>query len=102
MAIEWPGGGAVPITVSAFAPALAAALEALGAIVATSANLHGGPDPRTLAEVPAEIADACAVVLDGGRAEAGRASTVLDLCAPEPVILREGALATADALALIA
>jgi tRNA A37 threonylcarbamoyladenosine synthetase subunit TsaC/SUA5/YrdC len=42
------------------------------------------------------------VVVDGGPAHAGRASTVLDLCAPEPVILREGALATAEALALIA
>jgi L-threonylcarbamoyladenylate synthase len=92
----------IGVRVSAFPTALAAALEEVGAIVATSANLHGGRDPRTLAEVPAELAAACAVVIDGGRAEAGRASTVLDLCAPRPVILREGALATADALALIA
>jgi L-threonylcarbamoyladenylate synthase len=92
----------IGVRVSAFAPALAAAIEGVGAIVATSANLHGGGDPRTLAEVPGELAAACAVLVDGGPAEAGRASTVLDLCAPRPVILREGALATADALALIA
>ena len=88
--------------VSAFPPALAAALAAVGAILATSANLHGGPDPRTLGEVPAELAAGCAVLVDGGPAQAGRASTVLDLSAARPVILREGALATADALALIA
>lgn len=92
----------IGVRVSAFAPALAGALDALGAIVATSANLHGGEDPRTLADVPAELADGCAVLVDGGAAAAGRASTVLDLCAARPVILREGALATADALALIA
>ena len=94
--------GRIGVRVSAFAPPLAAALGDVGAILATSANLHGGADPRTLAEVPAELAGACAVVVDGGPAAAGRASTVLDLCAPRPVILREGALATADALALIA
>ena len=71
-------------------------------ILATSANLHGGADPRTLGEVPAELAAQCAVLVDGGPASAGRASTVLDLSAARPVILREGALATADALALIA
>jgi L-threonylcarbamoyladenylate synthase len=94
--------GRIGVRVSAFPPLLAAAIDTVGVLLATSANLHGGPDPRTLAEVPAELTAECAVVVDGGPAEAGRASTVLDLCAPRPVILREGALATADALALIA
>jgi L-threonylcarbamoyladenylate synthase len=92
----------IGVRVSGFPPALAAALAPVGAILATSANLHGGRDPRTLAEVPAELTAGCAVLVDGGPAQAGRPSTVLDLCAPRPVILREGALATADALALIA
>jgi L-threonylcarbamoyladenylate synthase len=92
----------IGIRVSAFAPALAAAIATAGAILATSANLHGEPDPRALEDVPAAITDGCAVLVDGGPAAAGRASTVLDLSAPQPVILREGALATADALALIA
>ena len=92
----------IGLRVSAFPDALAAAIATAGAILATSANVHGEPDPRTLAEVPAEIRDGCAVLVDGGPAAAGRASTVLDLSATRPVILREGALATADALALIA
>jgi L-threonylcarbamoyladenylate synthase len=92
----------IGLRVSAFPPALAEAVARAGPILATSANAHGGSDPRTLAEVPSQIADACAVLVDGGPAAAGRASTVLDLSATRPVILREGALATADALALIA
>ena len=92
----------IGLRISAFAPALASAIASVGAILATSANLHGGPDPRTLAEVPAGIAAGCAVLVDGGPAAAGRASTVLDLSTARPVILREGALAAADALALIA
>jgi tRNA threonylcarbamoyl adenosine modification protein (Sua5/YciO/YrdC/YwlC family) len=92
----------IGLRVSAFPAGLAEAIAAVGAILATSANLHGGPDPRTLDDVPAALAAQCAVLVDGGPAGAGRASTVLDLSAPRPVILREGALATADALALIA
>jgi tRNA threonylcarbamoyl adenosine modification protein (Sua5/YciO/YrdC/YwlC family) len=94
--------GRIGLRVSAFPQALADAIARVGAILATSANLHGGADPRTLAEVPAELAEQCAVLVDGGPAHAGRSSTVLDLSAARPVILREGALATADALALIA
>jgi tRNA threonylcarbamoyl adenosine modification protein (Sua5/YciO/YrdC/YwlC family) len=92
----------IGLRVSAFPQALAEAIARAGPILATSANLHGEPDPRTLDEVPARISDSCDVLVDGGPAAAGRASTVLDLSAARPVILREGALATADALALIA
>jgi L-threonylcarbamoyladenylate synthase len=66
------------------------------AVAATSANLHGGPDPRTLDDVPGEIRDACAVLVDGGTLP-GIPSTVLDLSGKEPVVLREGA-AVAQAL----
>jgi L-threonylcarbamoyladenylate synthase len=92
----------IGVRVSAFTDPLARAIDEVGAILATSANLHGGADPRTLEEVPPEITAQCAVLVDGGPAAAGRPSTVLDLSATRPVILREGALATADALALIA
>jgi L-threonylcarbamoyladenylate synthase len=92
----------IGLRVSAFPDALRAAIASVEAILATSANLHGEPDPRTLDDVAAVIRDSCAVVVDGGPAAAGRASTVLDLSATRPVILREGALAAADAFALIA
>ena len=41
-------------------------LRRSGAVAATSANLHGGADPRRLEEVPPEIREACAAVMDGG------------------------------------
>ncbi len=71
-------------------------LDRVGAVAATSANLHGGPDPRRLDEVPAEILAAAAAV-DGGELP-GIPSTILDLTGPEPRVLREGAVAARDAL----
>lgn len=68
-----------------------------GAVMATSANVHGGPDPRTLDEVPEEIRSACAAVVDGGELP-GTPSTVLDFTGSEPKVVREGAAPAADAL----
>jgi L-threonylcarbamoyladenylate synthase len=76
-------------------------LERVGAVAATSANLHGGVDPRRLADVPREILDAVAGVLDVGDLP-GTPSTVVDLTGPEPRVLREGAVPAAEALARIA
>ena len=73
-------------------------LEAVGAVAATSANLHGEPDPRRLSEVPEALREAVAVILDGGDLP-GTPSTVLDLTGPEPRVLREGAVPAAEALA---
>lgn len=75
-------------------------VERVGAIVATSANLAGGPDPRRLDEVPEEIRARVAVAVDGGELP-GLPSTVLDLTGEEPVVLREGAVAADDALARV-
>jgi L-threonylcarbamoyladenylate synthase len=69
----------------------------VGAVLATSANRHGGPDPRRLDDVPEEIRQACAALVDGGELP-GTPSTVLDLTLPEPRVLREGAGPAADAL----
>jgi len=73
-------------------------LARLGAVAATSANLHGAADPGSLTEVPREILDAVAGVLDGGVLP-GTPSTVVDLTGPAPRVLREGAVPAAEALA---
>jgi L-threonylcarbamoyladenylate synthase len=73
-------------------------LAALGVLVATSANLPGGRDPRRLEEVPAELREAAAAVVDGGELP-GVPSTVVDLTGPAPVVLREGAIAEGVLLA---
>lgn len=74
-------------------------LIAVGTVAATSANLHGGPDPRRLADVPRELR-AAVVAVDGGELP-GTPSTVIDLTGTDPVVLREGAVATQDALARV-
>ena len=72
-------------------------LEGVGLVAATSANLHGGLDPRSVADVPDELREAVAVIVDGGLLP-GTPSTVLDLTGPEPRVLREGAVPAAEAL----
>ena len=76
-------------------------LDAVGAVAATSANLPGRPDPRTLDEVPAEIREGCGALVDGGELP-GTPSTVIDLTGPEPIVLREGAVPAEEALARLA
>jgi L-threonylcarbamoyladenylate synthase len=71
-------------------------VERVGAVAATSANRHGGPDPRRLEDVPNEIREA-AVLVDGGELP-GTPSTVVDLTGPEPHVLREGAVRAAEVL----
>jgi L-threonylcarbamoyladenylate synthase len=64
-------------------------------VLQTSANLSGGPDPRTVAEVPEAIRDSADLVIDGGDLP-GVPSSVVDLseyeASGEWSVLREGAL----------
>jgi len=72
-------------------------LDALGCLVATSANLPGSPDPRRVDDVPAAIASTVEAIVDGGELP-GVPSTVIDLTRSRPHILREGAIPAAEAL----
>ncbi|HET7046000.1 MAG TPA: Sua5/YciO/YrdC/YwlC family protein [Gaiellaceae bacterium] len=72
-------------------------LAAVGAVAATSANLHGGPDPRRLEDVPEGLRTRCAAAVDAGELP-GTASTVLDFSAAEPRVVREGAAPAAEAI----
>jgi L-threonylcarbamoyladenylate synthase len=76
-------------------------LARVGAVAATSANLHGDPDPRTIADIPQAILDGVAEVVDDGPLP-GTPSTVIDFTGPEPAVLREGAGDVARALAVLA
>ena len=93
--------GANPDAIGVRVPELegpgAAVLERAGAVVATSANLPGEPDPKRLEEVPEEIRAGAAAVVDGGELP-GTPSTVIDLTGPEPRVLREGMLPGDEAL----
>jgi L-threonylcarbamoyladenylate synthase len=72
-------------------------LAGVGALVATSANHPGGPDPKRLDEVPEDIRQGAAALVDGGELP-GSPSTVIDLTGEKPRILREGALPAEEAL----
>jgi L-threonylcarbamoyladenylate synthase len=69
-----------------------------GALVGTSANLSGRPPARTVDELDPRIEGGVDLVVDGGPAELGVASTVLDVLegrgkiSAELKVLREGAL----------
>jgi L-threonylcarbamoyladenylate synthase len=97
--------GANPETIGVRVPELEAVsrhiLDRAGALAATSANLPGEPDPRTLEDVPAEIREGCAVLVDGGELP-GKPSTVIDLTGEEPRVVREGAVPAAEALERLA
>jgi L-threonylcarbamoyladenylate synthase len=77
-----------------------AVFDRVRAVAATSANVPGGPDPRTLDDVPSQLRAGCGAVVDGGSLP-GLPSTVLDLTGDEPRVVREGAAASAEALARI-
>jgi L-threonylcarbamoyladenylate synthase len=93
--------GSSPETIGVRVPELtgpgAEVVEHVGALVATSANLHGGPESRRLEDVPVEIRAGAAAVVDGGELP-GTPSTILDLTGEEPKVLREGAVPAAEAL----
>lgn len=93
------------IRVPELTPAIAALSNVPWPILQSSANLAGGPDARTLADVPAAIRDGADLVLDGGRLP-GAPSTVVDLRTYERdgrwAIVREGAVSPAAVAARLA
>ena len=97
--------GSRPETIGVRIPVLTGVAQELlarvGSLVATSANLPGEPDPRTLDDVPEELRAAAAVLVDGGELP-GTPSTVVDVTGPEPVVLREGAVPADEALRVVA
>jgi len=67
-------------------------LEATGPMAVSSANRSGQPAATTAEEARAQLGDDVALYLDGGPAEAGIASTIVDVTAEVPRVLRAGAV----------
>ncbi len=61
-------------------------------LVGTSANVHGRPSPTTAAQVQAQLDDKLDMLIDGGPTTVGVESTIIDMTARPPRILRQGAL----------
>jgi len=72
-------------------PVAAALLRAFGGgIAAPSANRFGHVSATTATHVLQDLADAVALVLDGGECEVGIESTIVALCGGPAVLLRPG------------
>ncbi|MBQ1492399.1 MAG: threonylcarbamoyl-AMP synthase [Blautia sp.] len=65
-------------------------LAAGGYVAAPSANTSGRPSPTTAARVAEDLGDAIDMILDGGAADIGLESTIVDFSGEEAVILRPG------------
>jgi L-threonylcarbamoyladenylate synthase len=87
----------IGVRVAALRPAAQTVLAALGSLLATSANEPGGPNPRTLDDVPERIRAGVGAELDAG-ALPGTPSTVIDFSGSRPAVIRDGASPAADAI----
>ena len=73
------------------------AIAAPGPVAVTSANLHGDPTPTT-AQGVAELFPTLSLVVDAGP-RPGASSTVVDMSAAAPVVLRQGPISLDEILA---
>ncbi|WP_280268175.1 L-threonylcarbamoyladenylate synthase [Nocardia wallacei] len=71
-------------------------LREVGPLAVSSANVSGQPPATTVDEARGQLGDLVGVYLNGGKAEHGVASTIVDLTADTPRILREGAVTAAQ------
>lgn len=69
-----------------------ALLDRTGPLAVSSANLSGQPAAVDADEAFAMLGEAVAVVVDGGAAPGGVASTIIDATGPRPRLLRAGAI----------
>jgi tRNA threonylcarbamoyl adenosine modification protein (Sua5/YciO/YrdC/YwlC family) len=66
--------------------------RAVGPLPTTSANRSGEPEAHDADELEAQLGPALDLILDGGPAHGGPASTVVDTTTEPVRILREGAI----------
>ncbi|MEV0360438.1 L-threonylcarbamoyladenylate synthase [Nocardia sp. NPDC050697] len=71
-------------------------LREVGPLAVSSANVSGQPPATTAAQAREQLGELIGVYLDGGPAEHAVASTIVDLTADQPRVLREGAVSVAD------
>jgi L-threonylcarbamoyladenylate synthase len=70
-------------------------LAETGPMAVSSANTSGQPPAVTAQQAYDQLGEAVSVYLDGGEAPLGQPSTILDLTAEVPTVLREGAITLA-------
>ncbi|OBY30467.1 L-threonylcarbamoyladenylate synthase [Mycolicibacter kumamotonensis] len=76
-------------------------LKAVGPMAVSSANVSGGAPAVDAAEARRQLGEAVDVYLDGGPAEQGQASTIVDLTGPAPRIVRAGPVSAEQIAAVL-
>lgn len=107
----WPGGLTLVVPKAASLPAYLAAGSTVairipdhpvclalirylgGPVIGTSANISGKPATLTADEVKQQLVNEVDLIIDGGKRPAGVESTIVDVTAEAPVILRQGIIA---------
>jgi L-threonylcarbamoyladenylate synthase len=85
-------GGAVGVRVPGAELARELCRRAGGPVISTSANPSGGPPPASVEELDPDLLSRIDLVLDGGRTPGGLPSTVVEVGAGGPRLLRAGAV----------
>lgn len=90
------GGTTVGLRCPAHAVTLAVIRESGVPIAAPSANLSGGPSPKSADEVLNALSGKIDAVVDGGISSVGVESTIIDVTSRPPKILRLGGLSVRE------
>ncbi|MFP4531942.1 MAG: L-threonylcarbamoyladenylate synthase [Desulfobacterales bacterium] len=90
--------GKIGIRMPAHPVADALLAELTHPITGTSANLSGEPGCAQISELALDVANKMAMILDAGPLAGGAGSTVVDVTADPPVVLREGGVSEIDIL----
>jgi len=72
-----------------------------GLLIGTSANKTGRKPPETAEEAVRQIGSGVDIVLDGGKVPLGTPSTVVDLTAETPIVIREGPIGLSSILKVL-
>ena len=103
--VPWPAvltGGAV--TIGLRVPdheAPRALAREVGPLPTTSANVSGLPEASDAAGIVEQLGQSVDLILDGGPAHGGPASTVVDCTGSLPVIVRVGAMPVEEVIAIL-
>lgn len=68
-------------------------MQQVGPLAATSANRSGEAEAISAEQAALQFSEAVPLIIDGGVAHRGAASTIVDLSGPSPAVLRAGPLA---------
>jgi L-threonylcarbamoyladenylate synthase len=103
---RWPalltgGGSTIGLRVPDHDTPRALARE-IGPLPTTSANLSGAPEASDAAGIVAQLGEAIDLVLDGGPAPGGPASTIVDCTGARPKVVRVGAVPVDRVAAILA